>query len=377
MGLRFRKSIKICKGVRMNLSGSGIGLSVGGKGFRYSVNSRGRRTTTVGIPGTGISYSTSSGGAKRRGTSNRSYNSSAYQRKQEIQRQKALLEQQKQNELQLNRLKVEKFENYLDVIRSVHKECEPEISWNSIYNQPPPFELGNIGPKELNATNLYNSFTPTLLEKIFKKKGEKRKKKLYDDISISHNKDEEDYQNWISEHEFAELIINGNIDAYLEAINEVNPFEDFSDYGSDFEFGTDNASYIEIEFKVKSKEVVPNNNLSLTKTGKLSEKAMSKTMYYDITQDYVCSCAIRLAREMFSLLPVKSVLVHAVDEILDTSTGYETDATILSVLFNRDGFENINFDRIDASDFVSTFEMKMKFAKTAGFKPVDRIMLDR
>ena len=122
---------------------------------------------------------------------------------------------------------------------------------------------------------------------------------------------------------------------------------------------------------------MPNNNLSLTKTGKLSEKAMSKTMYYDITQDYVCSCAIRLAREMFSLLPVKSVLVHAVDEILDTSTGYETDATILSVLFNRDGFENINFDRIDASDFVSTFEMKMKFAKTAGFKPVDRIMLDR
>ena len=57
MGLRFRKSIKICKGMRVNLSGSGIGLSVGTRGFSYSVNSKGRSTTTIGIPGTGLSYS--------------------------------------------------------------------------------------------------------------------------------------------------------------------------------------------------------------------------------------------------------------------------------------------------------------------------------
>lgn len=65
MGLKFRKSIKIAPGVRMNLSSKSVGLSVGGKGARYSVNSSGRRTTTVGIPGSGLSYSHTSGGRKK------------------------------------------------------------------------------------------------------------------------------------------------------------------------------------------------------------------------------------------------------------------------------------------------------------------------
>lgn len=58
MGLRFRKSIKIAPGIKLNLSKSGVGMSVGTKGARVSFNSKGRVTKTVGIPGTGISYVT-------------------------------------------------------------------------------------------------------------------------------------------------------------------------------------------------------------------------------------------------------------------------------------------------------------------------------
>lgn len=44
-----------------------MGIAVGGKGARYSINSSGRRTTTFGIPGTGVSYShTSSSKSKKR-----------------------------------------------------------------------------------------------------------------------------------------------------------------------------------------------------------------------------------------------------------------------------------------------------------------------
>lgn len=66
MGLRVGKSFKIAKGVRLNLSTSGVGMSVGGKIARYSVHSSGRRTTTIRAPGTGISYVTSKGGGSRR-----------------------------------------------------------------------------------------------------------------------------------------------------------------------------------------------------------------------------------------------------------------------------------------------------------------------
>lgn len=55
MGLRYRKSIKIGKNTRINLSKSGAGISTGVKGARVSVGPRGVRQT-VGIPGTGIYY---------------------------------------------------------------------------------------------------------------------------------------------------------------------------------------------------------------------------------------------------------------------------------------------------------------------------------
>lgn len=65
MGLRFRKSIKILPGVKLNFGKKSAGVSVGTTGARYSVNSSGRKTSTVGIPGTGLSYSKSSGDGKK------------------------------------------------------------------------------------------------------------------------------------------------------------------------------------------------------------------------------------------------------------------------------------------------------------------------
>src|SRR5829696_396428 len=67
MGFRMRKSIKVAPGVRLNVSKSGVGASVGGRGGRYSVHSSGRRTVSGGggvIPG--VSYQKSLGGGGSR-----------------------------------------------------------------------------------------------------------------------------------------------------------------------------------------------------------------------------------------------------------------------------------------------------------------------
>jgi len=57
MGLRFKKSVKLGKGFKLNVSKSGLSVSAGVKGARISANSKGRVTGTVGLPGTGLSYS--------------------------------------------------------------------------------------------------------------------------------------------------------------------------------------------------------------------------------------------------------------------------------------------------------------------------------
>lgn len=55
MGFFYRKSLRLGP-FRVNLSGSGIGYSVGGGGFRVGTSARGRRYTTFSVPGTGIGY---------------------------------------------------------------------------------------------------------------------------------------------------------------------------------------------------------------------------------------------------------------------------------------------------------------------------------
>lgn len=56
MGFRFRKSVKIAPGVRINLGTRGSSLSVGRRGATVNFGKKGTKVT-VGIPGSGISYS--------------------------------------------------------------------------------------------------------------------------------------------------------------------------------------------------------------------------------------------------------------------------------------------------------------------------------
>jgi len=66
MSLRFRKSVKIAPGVKVNFNKNSISTTLGTKGAHHTISSSGRKTSTVGIPGTGISYSsTSSSGNSR------------------------------------------------------------------------------------------------------------------------------------------------------------------------------------------------------------------------------------------------------------------------------------------------------------------------
>ncbi len=63
--LRARRSIKLGPGVKLNVNKRSLGLTAGTRGAHYSVNSKGTRTRTVGLPGTGLSYVDRSGGRSK------------------------------------------------------------------------------------------------------------------------------------------------------------------------------------------------------------------------------------------------------------------------------------------------------------------------
>lgn len=57
MGIRFRRSIRLFPGFRVNVTGSGLSATVGPRGASVNVGSRGTYAN-VGLPGTGISSRT-------------------------------------------------------------------------------------------------------------------------------------------------------------------------------------------------------------------------------------------------------------------------------------------------------------------------------
>ncbi|MEH7252863.1 DUF4236 domain-containing protein [Neobacillus niacini] len=364
MGLNFRKSFKIAPGVRVNVGKKGVGVSVGGNGLRYSVNSSGRRTATVGVPGSGLYYTTSS--------SSKSYKTPAYQRRNELARIQR--EEKKMQELEYARFQVDLYENRLEQIRSLHHECDNPIDWQEVYHRSPPFKIGQEGPSTLAARQKQQSYRPGFFDRLLNKDDSKMQQ-LYEDIEKAKIHDQELLNDWNAMHTIAGRMLNRDIDAYLEVIQEFDPLEDLVDFGSGFEFGTDNPNVIHVSFEVNAQNVIPQKALSLTKTGKLSEKNLPKSTYYDYYQDYVCSCALRIARDMIALLPVNFVFVHAYEDRLNSATGYQEKIAILSVKYDQVTLNRLNLTNLDPSDALTNFNHEMKFKKTQGFEEVPLILI--
>ena len=338
MGLNFRKSITLFKGVKLNLSKGGPSISFGRSGLRQSINLKGQGRTTIGIPGTGVYYTKNTNvkklvkqgkekiqelSDKKKGKAEAAAALPAAAAAKGTKTTKAAAAKAApaapavNPELEQNQQLVAEFEERIEAVKSVHKQSDGYIDWEVI------------------------------------KKGAGNNKELVP---------------------FAESVLAGNIDSYFKVIAEAGPFDDLLEFGSGFEVGTDDPSILEIEFKVMSSEVIPQNKLSLKANGDLVEKPFTKSEYYELVQDYVASTILRVARDSFALLPIQKVLIHAVDSQLNTATGNEDEITIVSVMIKRDALMTINFERIDPSDCLAGFEINEKFKKTAGFAPVDRLL---
>lgn len=122
-------------------------------------------------------------------------------------------------------------------------------------------------------------------------------------------------------------------------------------YGGNYEFGTDNPRKIEVEFSINE------SALAAVKS------QTSRNAYNELLQDYVCSVCIRIARDMFALLPVLHVIVHAV----------LNDKTIISVDFDRTTLTKVKFGYIDPSETLSKLKHNMCFEPDVGFSSVSNL----
>lgn len=356
MAFRIRKSFTIAKGIKVNFGRSGPSLSFGTKGFRTTINSSGRRTHSIGIPGTGVSYTTTSSG---RLSSKPLFDDLTTQKKDNLDNQGI----------------IEEYFRLVNNLITLHLHCDEKVDWQSIASESEPFSIHSIGPNQMRSIENLERYKPNLIERVFKSKREKKVDYLKMQIKESIEIDKIEYESWEKRKILATKVLQKNIDTYFEVIQEKNPLKDLHPFGTGFDYICNDGETMEVSFKVKIEEVVPRYILSLTKTGRISRKESTKSVYYELVQDYVASAAFRIARDIFALLPLNNVAIHVNNSFLDLSTGLEHEVTILSVNFDFKTFEELNFVLIDPSEALVNFDCNMSFMKTSGLKPVDKISI--
>ena len=307
MGLRFRKSISLIPGVRLNFSKSGMSVSSGVPGFRKTINTKGQVTTTVGIPGTGLYYVDTKKASNKQSNRNRNTQTqpSFVQSQPAASYVPSVTEANIGNKGESGYNTPVKAVKQVDTntLKSIHKTADDTVDWTEIL------------------------ISPTAPDS-------------------SYNQDM-----WSYYYSVASDVLNGDLDTYLRLIYEVNPLDDLLEYGSNFEFGTDNPDFIEVEF------IVNTDVLSQ------AHQTLSCREYNDLLQDFICSLSIRIARDMFALLPINHTIIHVV---MDYST-------VLSVDFDRTTLSKIRFGFVDPSDTVEKFRFEMDFNQSNGFTPVSRL----
>ena len=309
MGIRFRKSISIIPGVKLNIGTTGMSVSAGVPGFRKTFHTSGRVTTSVGIPGTGLYYvdtdNTRTQNSQRRTTRQQALPSGSERVNYIPEYPNNNYSESRSSVSHDNAISVSERVEQLDInsLKSIHKTSDDSIDWTEVLVSP-------TAPDEIYNANMWEYY-----------------------------------------HEMASKILAGDIDAYLQLIYEVNPLDDLLMYGSNFEFGTDDPQKMEVEFVV--------NEAALSD----ARKQMNNLEYNDLLQDYVCSTCIRIARDMFALLPIGTTIVHA------TLNG----DTVVSVAFDRNTLSRIRFGYIDPSDTLSKFKHNMDYSPSRGLLPVRNI----
>ena len=115
----------------------------------------------------------------------------AKRRQRELEKQQRQLARMQEFERAAYEVKV--FENHIDVLMSIHKDCGPVIDWQEILSSTPPRKpkKEEFSDRESSSQEKLDAFKPSIKDKIFKQT-EKRRENLAKEIETSKLRDEEE-----------------------------------------------------------------------------------------------------------------------------------------------------------------------------------------
>lgn len=295
---------------------------------------------------------------------------------------KAMLKQQ---EFENGQRVVYEYDEYIELISSIHKETSEPIDWQEVFEEQAPTKPTLTNKQQKTAEKDLANYNPSFLDKLFGLKAKKIKKlevkiqnsKFEDQKQFEkeQKKYEKDFAEWTKYQQMAKGALAQDPETYKKILEYLDPFSDINEIGSGLSISFD-KNHLSVTLNANGTTVIPNFVLTQTRSGKVSKKNMPKGKFNELYQDYICGCVLRVAREIFSFLPVEFVFINVQSELVNLATGHLEQQTILSVAIPRQTIERLNFETLDPSDSMRNFKHNMKFSKTTGFSIVPDLQID-
>lgn len=390
MGFRFRRSISICPGVRLNLGKSGLtGLSIGPRGASLSVGSRGTHAN-IGLPGTGLSYRT------------RLDNTS---KDENVTKRSSSVNQKLMDQLDTIKNEMDFILNIHTSTPNVHESIALSIlksEYLSIYNKP--FSLTEpVRPDKLSppprptiSSNWLVDFFSSNRSKQLK---EEKLLNLINRWEVQNLKDQANYVKRRSEwaREYASWkrkkekynISNIHTESFL--LNKFSSDNDFFEERLKSElyktvwpretiisFEIDSAkNKIRLAVDLPEIEDIPDINFKINKRGTeiLKKTKSDKQLRLEYAR-LVHGTLLRLTGIAFYNIPFESVEICGFTQRLNKATGYIEDDYIIEVIIKRSQFEKLNFSQLNALnpiEALETFQLNRKMTSTGIFKSLKNI----
>lgn len=375
MGIRFRKTITIAPGVRINLSKSGVSATVGPKGATLGIG-RGGVHANVGIPGSGIFYRKKlpipwPGGAKKPGSAAGAPSSGAGGAPE-------------------GRNAADELNSAVQEIIDIHLRTLPPTAplayTPSEYGEPAPelppspFPLWLRGAVLAAALALTYftwglSFIPWALwegyiyyarkknhglllaeweerKKAFEREEDKRAVRFEEALKLAGEKPEAALEAVISSIEW--------------------PRETHVSYQVD---GT--IAFLDVD--LPEIEDMPPVVYGFSKRSGLTESPKSETQVRKDYARHVHGVAFLLLGEVFRAVPmVTEIVLSGYTQKVQSSTGREEDQYLFSLRVHRDQWNDINFFAladIDPVEAIGGFEIRRNMTKTGIFKTIEPFSL--
>ena len=274
----------------------------------------------------------------------------------------------------------QEYDQYINAIITLHKSSSEALNWEYLLAAPEPKLPSRKADNQLIAESACRSFRPSLIDKLLGQ-GKQKHKGLMDKAQEAKQQDDliynctlkefkTDLVDWTKIQAVSQGVKRREPISYEEAIEFFNPFFPVTALGILLNYKISGDAIV-VSMQINAKDIVPDFVPNKVPSGRTKLMNMQEADFSALFCSFLCSCALRIARETFALLPVEHLLLNVFESNIHIKEDKRGGRAILSVKFDQRQISALDFSSEDCIALLKLFPHHLSFSASTGFKEVD------